>query len=145
MLICHMSTYFYTYLHIGYTSLDLTVYNFRSGVNNALIGGDKEMFDHIQTNWINRQIDNDRTAKNIKSWKENDLAQRSLNAKELKDMLRNSSAASLEECSLWKHNKANLLSGGSVSLPKLLNPLTSTKVEIPVDITDRIKYSKKLV
>mmetsp|Transcript_24566 Transcript_24566/g.36176 ORF Transcript_24566/g.36176 Transcript_24566/m.36176 type:complete len:557 (+) Transcript_24566:108-1778(+) len=114
----------------------------RTGVNNALLSGDQALYDAIESNIHRRVAENKITERNINHWRQTEYEMRCQSAAEQKAAMQRSTAAAKMTNEEEKKLRLESLNRG-MKKDHSLSSFTSSKFELPQEISDRIKFSKR--
>lgn len=116
----------------------------RNSTNKAVLNKDLEYANQIEDNAMKRYIENEIRSKNITNWRNNEQKIRHDLRAEYKKAMKKSVDISRQMIEEEKAYRVYVLNDGERTGPKPLRACTSSKIEIPEEITDRIKNAKKL-
>lgn len=117
----------------------------RNSTNREVLSKDEEAMSKIEDNSMKRYIENEITTRNIKTWKMNEKHVRTEMRKEYKEKMKESVNTSRQMIEEEKEFRRFMLNEGSdMGSSKKLSLCTSSKFEVPEEISDRLRTAKKL-
>lgn len=120
------------------------VYVCRNAINREVLHKDEEAMAKIEDNSMQRYIENEITARNIKTWHKNERKIRHDLRAEYRQKMQVSVATSRQMIEEEKVFRKFMLNEGTDLESKKLSQFTSSQFEVPSDIAERIRGAKKL-
>jgi hypothetical protein len=116
----------------------------RNSINREVLSKDEEAVAKIEDNSMKRYIENEITARNIETWRLNEKKVRTDMRAEYRRKMDQSVTTSRQMIEEEKDFRKFMLNEGNDSLSKKLSLCTSSKIEVPEDIHDRMRLARKL-